>query len=169
MPVNKPNQNEQIPPKPQSKTLIYVLLLVVLLSLGVSGFLFYQNYELKQQLSQIQKSFITTPSPKPTQLPTASASPSPTETTYDKEKTECISKGGEWKLAGLALDERCFIKMKDANKDCSNSDDCEGTCLAPEKCRLGDKVVGKCSEYDLTLGCHSRVEGGKAMPVLCID
>lgn len=92
-----------------------------------------------------------------------------TVSNVNKEKEECLSKGGEWKAAGLALSEKCFLKMQDANKDCSSSDECEGTCLALEGAEPGDKVVGKCSEYDSTFGCHSKVEDGKATPVLCID
>lgn len=94
--------------------------------------------------------------------------PSSTDNT-NKGEEECINKGGEWKVAGLALTGRCFIKMKDADKLCSAKKDCEGTCLAPENAKPGEQVIGKCSEYNLTLGCHSAVEGGKVMPALCAD
>lgn len=59
--------------------------------------------------------------------------------------------------------------MKDVGKDCLSYKDCKGTCLAPENAKSGEQAVGQCSEYNLTLGCHSAVEGGKVMSALCAD
>lgn len=96
----------------------------------------------------------------------------PTSSSKDntnKDEKECFSKGGEWKIAGLDLTGRCFIKMKDAGKECLSSKNCGGTCLAPEDAKPGEKVTGKCSEYNITLGCNSSVYNGKVEPALCAD
>jgi len=87
----------------------------------------------------------------------------------NKDEEECVNRGVQWKIAGLALSGRCFMKMKDVGKECLSYKDCGGTCLAPENAKPGEQAVGKCSEYNLTLGCHSAVEGGKVMPALCAD
>ncbi len=80
----------------------------------------------------------------------------------------CISKGGKWGIAGMSGC-RCFNKAKDVNKPCSSWEkDCEGLCLAPKNAKEGEKVVGKCSKYDLMFGCHSLVEDGKAVSI-CSD
>lgn len=82
MNTNNSHPNPQNQQNKSLKTLIYGLLLLIFLSFGISGFLFYQNYQLKQQLSLSQKpSPIIIPSPKPTQKPISSVSPQPTITT----------------------------------------------------------------------------------------
>jgi hypothetical protein len=56
----------QIHPPPQTKTLttssILIIALIVLLSLSAAGFFAYQNWQLKQRVSQTK---ITTPTPAP--------------------------------------------------------------------------------------------------------
>lgn len=89
----------------------------------------------------------------------------------DKEKAECIARGGEWRISGLALGGRCFVKTKDFGKECLDGKECEGSCLLlrPEGAKRGDKAVGSCSEYDFTLGCRTSVENGVVMPTFCAD
>lgn len=79
----------------------------------------------------------------------------------------CVSKGGKWGSSGKAGC-RCFEKTKDANKSCTANKDCEGECLAPENSKEGENILGKCSEYSPTFGCHSVVKDGKVMTI-CLD
>jgi len=87
MQTNDPNQNQQTQPKEpkNQKTLIYILITLIILSLGASGFLFYQNQQLKQQLFRIKKPSLIASSPKPTQKPTPSIAPPIPTGTSEKE------------------------------------------------------------------------------------
>lgn len=79
----------------------------------------------------------------------------------------CIRKGGKWGAVGKTGC-GCFNKTSDANKSCSANKDCEGECLAPENAKEGEDVIGKCSRYGPTFGCHSVVKEGKAVTI-CLD
>ena len=66
--VEQPSIQESIKPAPSSKTPLIVMVVIAALSLIMVGYLGYQNYLLRQQISQIQ----TTPTPdNPQPSPTA--------------------------------------------------------------------------------------------------
>ncbi len=83
-PATEPPVTPPIPGKPNK--LLIVLIVLSLLLLGTTGYLAYQNYQLRQQLAQVQ----TQPSPSPTSVPTSSPSPTPDPTadweTYRNEE-----------------------------------------------------------------------------------
>lgn len=86
-----------------------------------------------------------------------------------KSKTECELKGGLWTKVGISLTESCIFKMKDAGKICSDKNQCEGSCIAPDDSKPGDKSTGKCSGYDTVTGCHSFISNGIVTQEICVD
>jgi hypothetical protein len=74
-------------------------------------------------------------------LPTAgllSCAPSPPTTAMVKPslpqtEAECLSRGGEWILAGPQNVTRyCFLRTKDGGKACTSSRQCESECVEHE-------------------------------------
>lgn len=61
-PTQQPETTTPPEEKKPSNLLIIILLILLIISLGISGFLTYQNYKLKQQITQLP----TTPSPTTT-------------------------------------------------------------------------------------------------------
>lgn len=81
-------------------------------------------------------------------------------------KTEgaCIAAGGNWTILGLPYPDKtkvCDMKAPDYGKECSDSDECEGSCTAPENAIGQQKVNGTCSEYILNYGGLRTVESGR--------
>ncbi|WP_143526018.1 hypothetical protein [Rhodanobacter sp. C05] len=77
-------------------------------------------------------------------------------------EVECKAHGGNWGALGL-FSVGCNVKTTDSGKICSNSNDCQGVCLAPAGSGNGDKAKGTCSAYTADFGRTSRVEHGKAV------
>ena len=74
----------------------------------------------------------------------------------------CIKLGGKW-LGGASVDSfYCLIQTSDGGKKCSDSSECEGSCLAVKA--VGEAAFhGKCSQ-DVSvpgLDCSRHFEGGK--------
>ena len=97
-------------------------------------------------------------------------------TTTPTDKESCEALGGIWGRVGLSLNEECNLPTSDAGKECSDSDDCEGSCIAElskedqDKARQGVVYTkGKCTAWKITLGCQAFVEDGKVRGILCVD
>lgn len=94
------------------------------------------------------------------------------------QELECQVKDGLWTNGG-GLRHRdaprfCQMPYSDAGKNCKSSSDCSsGICLSrksfPESEAPGAQTVGMCTKYPVGGGCLSRIEGGKAQPVICSD
>ena len=101
-----------------------------------------------------------------------------TATAVPITKESCEALGGKWEKIGLASEESCNLPTSDAGKVCSDSSECEGSCLAEltaddlDKISQQGKVVyteGKCSPWRITAGCNAFVTDGKVESVLCVD
>jgi hypothetical protein len=83
-------------------------------------------------------------------------------------KEACDACRGEWKRHGLADEEGCRCRTKDAGKACRDGTDCEGQCIAQDTdFVVADKgpppkghYKGKCSEFDTTFGCMRVIPPG---------
>jgi len=87
-----------------------------------------------------------------------------------RDKESCEAKGGLWGPIGLSPEERCNLPTSDAGKECSDSDECEGYCVAellPEEWSKSG-VKGQCTAWRIVVGCITLVEDGKAKGI-CID
>ncbi|MEK6852565.1 MAG: hypothetical protein AABX59_01670, partial [Nanoarchaeota archaeon] len=84
-------------------------------------------------------------------------------TLTDKESCEAV--GGDWGRIGLRLDEICNLPTSDAGKKCTDSDQCEGSCIGESE----DSTSGTCTAWTITVGCHAFVEDGKVRGILCVD
>lgn len=93
------------------------------------------------------------------------------------DEITCIEKGGEWRKIGIAPVEQCNLKTSDFGRECSDSDECEGSCMVDlqkddlSKVQQGGTVTtkGLCSEWIIIIGCQTFVEDGKVSAVTCID
>ena len=97
-------------------------------------------------------------------------------TTTPTDKESCEALGGRWGSIGLSLNEKCNLPTSDAGKECSNSAECEGSCIAELSEEDWDKAVrgivytkGKCTAWKITVGCQAFVEDGKVEGILCVD
>jgi len=117
-----------------------------------------------------------TPGGGPGGLKTTSTSIGP-DTSLLPDKASCESRGGRWGRIGLSPRPSCNLPASDGGKACSDSDECDGSCLADldanemEAARKGEtlKKDGKCTPWMITVGCQARVEDGKVRGLLCMD
>lgn len=101
-----------------------------------------------------------------------------TQTTLVEEysRESCEMAGGKWGKTGLSARESCNLPTSDGGKPCSDTDECEATCLAQlsdsERARAmhGEKVAaeGKCSGWKVIVGCQAFVNHGQAT-LICLD
>ncbi|WP_407352516.1 hypothetical protein [Luteimonas sp. R10] len=83
-------------------------------------------------------------------------------------EAECLQRGGQWTQLGRASVKQCLLQTTDAGAACTDSDQCEGLCLAPEGSGDGTAVGGTCSADTNRFGCRQRVTAGVAV-TLCVD
>ena len=95
-----------------------------------------------------------------------------------RDKESCEKQGGRWGRIGIMPKESCNLPTKDAGKICSDSNECEGACIA-ELAKEDYKKVweerrtirtkGKCTPWVIVVGCQARVQNGKVKGILCVD
>lgn len=79
----------------------------------------------------------------------------------ESERRACVANGGR-PSQGLGA-EICAMPTADANRACTQSDDCStGLCLVQEDGR------GACAPYDTMFGCHALLMGDERATI-CID
>ena len=118
----------------------------------------------------------------PFRIPNATATPTarPTKSVIDipKDPAACEAQGGKWSRIGLAPRESCNLPTSDAGQVCSDSSQCESTCLADlsradqDRIRKDKAVIetqGKCAPWQIVVGCLGVVTDGKVNQILCID
>ncbi len=95
----------------------------------------------------------------------------------------CLSKGGDWRGVCLVQREQCVIPYSDGGKECSDSSECEGRCLAdlttkctesaeciePKILQPGEEVRGICQRDNDPCGSFIVIKNGRAEPVLHRD
>lgn len=79
-------------------------------------------------------------------------------------EAECQKCGGEWDLLGKDSQVGCNPRTSDAEKTCTDSDQCVGRCLG----KKDNTASGTCSVYKFVLGCNLEFSKGKLL-ILCID
>ncbi len=92
------------------------------------------------------------------------------------DKGSCEALGGRWGGIGLSPEESCNLPTSDADRECSGSGECEGSCIARLSEEDWDRAVngvvytkGKCSAWKITVGCQAFVEDGRVEGILCVD
>jgi hypothetical protein len=84
--------------------------------------------------------------------------------TIPQTETECSAQGGNWTTLGLPYPSKpkiCDLKTTDSGKLCSDSTECQGSCVAPEGVASSRKATGACSAYVSNFGSLKLVEHGK--------
>ena len=82
---------------------------------------------------------------------------------------ECEKKGGFWRSIGLpGSPPSCDLKTTDAGKVCSDSNECQGVCLAPSSAKPNSKSLGACSAHVVEFACYSYVKQG-VVSTICVD
>lgn len=79
-------------------------------------------------------------------------------------ETECLESGGAWKEHCGLLGNCCNYRTTDAGNACTDSSQCEGSCIAEE---ISD-TEGQCSEWKTQFGCYNIFYDGKVAAV-CFD
>lgn len=77
----------------------------------------------------------------------------------EKENGKCLENGGNYEKMGMLQMYQCNMPAKDSGKTCSDSKECEGSCLAETK---------TCSENTINFGCIPILENGEEVTI-CID
>lgn len=81
-----------------------------------------------------------------------------------RTETECKTRGGNWTALGLPYDDKprsCDLKTTDAGHTCSDSRECQGSCMAPEGMADGARATGTCSAHMANFGDVGLVEHGR--------
>ncbi|MBL7206156.1 MAG: hypothetical protein ISS36_00985 [Candidatus Aenigmarchaeota archaeon] len=92
-------------------------------------------------------------------------------------KIACEAKGGRWGRIGLDATPSCNYPASDAGKECSDSSECQGRCVADlsdedyDKAQEGEIIYtnGNCTSKRTVVGCNAFVEDGMVYGILCID
>jgi hypothetical protein len=79
--------------------------------------------------------------------------------------TACLAARGNWGPQGLFQIVGCSMKTADGGKTCTDSDQCQGTCLAPDRAISGTHVIGRCSDHEPLFGTFNYVEHGVAVNI----
>ncbi len=82
-----------------------------------------------------------------------------------QQKNECLAKKGKWGPVGLSRKDVCNLPTADGGKKCTDSEQCQGACLAEEP----GATSGQCSSWTIMRGCYAFVNDGKAGGLLCAD
>lgn len=89
------------------------------------------------------------------------------------DRDACEAQGGEVRQEGLLGLYRCVLPYADAGKECRDSDDCMGKCLAQDDITDYDAAPGEargvCQATDSPFGCYAEVVDGDVGAALCVD
>ena len=91
-----------------------------------------------------------------------------------KNKESCEAAGGKWEINDAAV---CNLPTSDSGKECTDSSQCEGLCIAELSSEEYNKAIkgtviytkGRCSGETSVLGCTPIVNDGKVFGILCMD
>lgn len=83
----------------------------------------------------------------------------------------CTKAGGEVQPVCRMGSPMCVITFADAGKSCTDGAQCgSGRCYAVTAVAAsGGAATGQCAANNNPCGCNQRVEGGVALPTLCVD
>ncbi len=118
-----------------------------------------------KQLASVLLVGLLTACSAPAERVTSNAGPAVASVTNE---TECAAVGGQWTQLGRVPVKQCLRQTSDAGKACTDSEQCEGQCLAPEGSVDGTQVGGSCSVDTNPFGCQQRLRDGMASTI-CVD
>lgn len=83
----------------------------------------------------------------------------------------CLAKGGTYTKQGRLQAYRCVMQFSDAGKSCSDSSECQGSCLSSDTDIAAGtpNSVGTCAATDSPFGCRQIIEGGISKGTVCVD
>lgn len=87
------------------------------------------------------------------------------DNSIDREEVECKINGGSWDENIGSEGSRGFFcneATSDGGMECTDSDQCESNCIAPEGVNDGDLITGTCNNREALLSSTYLVESGKA-------
>jgi len=90
------------------------------------------------------------------------------------DKEACEAQGGRWESGALTTQPYCNFPTTDAGKECADSSECEGACVADisrEEIEAAGGIIhthGNCTAWKTTIGCHAFVENGTVQGIVCI-
>jgi len=82
-----------------------------------------------------------------------------------RTESECLIRDGNWTQLGPSFPDKpkiCDLKTTDAGNACTDSRQCQGSCLAPADTSQGTRTIGACSRYVAIFGNVILVSDGKA-------
>lgn len=94
------------------------------------------------------------------------------ESSTQETEAACTARGGKLRRVGRLQSVQCVVSYPDGGQRCTDGDDCQGDCRISENGAApaeGAAVVGQCQQTNMSFGCFTRVEDGKADATLCID
>lgn len=81
----------------------------------------------------------------------------------------CSTQGGNWQPICMLQKPACVLTFKDAGKACTDSSQCQGSCIVDGTAPPDQPAVGVCKATSDPCGCMQFVENGKAGYPLCAD
>ena len=102
--------------------------------------------------------------PEPQPIPVAVAKVVPA-----RDPAACATQGGNWQPICMMQKPACVLTYKDAGKACTDSSQCQGSCIVDGTAPADQPVTGVCKATSDPCGCMQFVENGKAGYPLCAD
>jgi putative hemolysin len=94
------------------------------------------------------------------------------ESSTQESEAACNARGGKLRRVGRLQSVQCVVSYPDAGQRCTDGDDCRGDCRVTGNGAVpaeGAAAVGQCQQTNMSFGCFTRVEDGKADATLCVD
>lgn len=85
------------------------------------------------------------------------------------DQAACKAAKGTCVWGGFGCVEVCALLTTDVGKICSDSSECQGSCLADEKVPKGTQTKGTCSPTMIGRGCSNPIVKGVASGHICAD
>ena len=83
----------------------------------------------------------------------------------NQKEQACLKAGGVFVKIGLRDVEVCNFKTTDAGKSCTDSQQCQGSCVAED----ANATSGNCTDWKIIEGCHAIFHKGKSSGIVCLD
>ena len=86
-----------------------------------------------------------------------------------KTEADCLAAGQFWTAQGLpGGGKSCAVRTNDRHKICTDSSQCQGSCVVADSVPIGAKAIGSCSEWVANFGCFRLIKDGQVSE-LCAD
>lgn len=97
--------------------------------------------------------------------------PPPVRVPERTEASDCEARGGRMLPQGRMQTLQCVVTYADAEKRCTDGDDCLGDCRVEDAPfpAAGAAAAGRCQADSGRFGCYARIEDGRAEAAICVD